>query len=167
MQSPHAQSARCHRPSALCVAAALACLPLAGLAADAHRAVKAVPGDMVLLRNVSARPADRMAPPGMALIVSPSPRPEITAALGAQELSDSDYASLGATPSSTARLQSTTVGRALAGTLARGTGGNPTVAGNGVSNTVATPLGAVGNATAGIGDQVRGALAQFPLGNGH
>jgi hypothetical protein len=50
--------------------------------------------------------------------------------------------------------------------LVRGGGSNP-VAGNGVSNTVAAPIGAVGNATGGIGDQVQGALAQLPFGTGH
>jgi hypothetical protein len=45
--------------------------------------------------------------------------------------------------------------------------GGTTVAGNGVSNTLAAPVGAIGQATGGIGDQVRGALTQLPLGNGH
>src|SRR5690348_3971472 len=63
------------RPLAAMIA--LAGLPHAGHAADAHRAVDAKPGDIVLLRNVSTRPAARPAPPGMALMVSPSPRAEI------------------------------------------------------------------------------------------
>ncbi|HEV2540081.1 MAG TPA: hypothetical protein VGU03_10270 [Frateuria sp.] len=150
----------------LVIAASLAWLPLAGNAADAHRAVRAAPGEMVMLRDVPTRPADRPAPPGMALMVSPSPRPEVAAALGTGELSDDDYARLDATPSS-ARAPSTTVGRALDGALVRSTGGTAPVAGNGVSNTIATPMGAVGDATRGIGDQVQGALAQFSLGTGH
>ncbi|MGN6280887.1 hypothetical protein [Frateuria sp.] len=144
---------------------ALVGLPLPSHAADAHRAVVAKPGDIVLLRNVSTRAAVRPAPPGMALMVSPSPQPEILASLGSGELSDDDIAQLGATPVPTAQLQST-VGRALDGMLVRGSGGT-TVAGNGVSNTVTAPIGAVGNATRGIGDQVQGALAQLPFGNGH
>jgi hypothetical protein len=146
---------------------ALASLPLAGHAADAHRAVNAKPGDIVLLRTVPARPAARPAPPGMALMVSPTPQSEIAASLGSGELSDEDIAQLGATPSSTMQLPST-VGRTLDGMLVGGSGnGSNAVAGNGVSNTVSAPIGAVGNATRGIGDQVQGALAQLPFGNGH
>jgi hypothetical protein len=147
-------------------AIALAWVP-ASHAADAHRAVQAKPGDIVLLRNVSTRPAYRPAPPGMALMVSPSPRSDVDAALGAQELSDADFAQLGATPSPAAHLPTNGVGRTLEATLVRGGGGGSTVAGNGVSNTVSAPMGAVGNATRGIGDQVQNALSQLPFGNGH
>lgn len=149
----------------LVIMLALGGLPFAGHAADAHRAVDAKPGDIVLLRTVSTRPAARPAPPGMALMVSPSPQPEILATLGGGELSDEDIAQLGAAPSPTAPLQST-VAHTLDGMLVRG-GGNTTVASNGVSNTVTAPIGAVGNATRGIGDQVQGALAQLPFGTGH
>jgi len=150
----------------LSAAIALAWAP-AGHAADAHRAVQAQPGDIVLLRTVPTRPAYRPAPPGMALMVSPSPRSEVDASLGAHELSDEDFAQLGATPSPNAHLPSNAVGRTLDGMLVRGAGGGTTVAGNGVSNTVAAPMGAVGNATRGIGDQVQGALSQLPFGSGH
>lgn len=98
-------------------------------------------------------------------MVSPSPQPEILASLGSGELSDDDIAQMGATASPTAQVQST-VGQTLDGMLVRGSGGN-TVAGNGVSNTITAPVGAVGNATRGIGDQVQGALARMPFGNGH
>ncbi|MGN2253789.1 hypothetical protein ACFWZ4_10465 [Frateuria sp. GZRe12] len=151
------------RPLAAMIA--LLGMPFAGHAADAHRAVDARPGDIVLLRTVSTRPAARPAPPGMALMVSPSPQPEILASLGGGELSDDDIARLGATPPTSAQLRSI-VSQALDGMLVGGSGGN-TVAGTGVSNTVAAPLGAVGNATRGIGDQVQGALAQMPFGHGH
>lgn len=144
----------------------LAGAPLAGRAADAHRAVAAKPGDIVLLRTVSTRPAARPAPPGMALMVSPSPQPEILASLGSGELSDQDIAQMGASPSAGAQPQST-VARTLDGMLVRGNGGTTTVAGNGMSNTVAAPVGAVGNATRGLTDQVQGALSQLPLANGH
>jgi hypothetical protein len=73
-------------------------LPASVLAADAHQAAKARPGDIVLLRNVSTRPAYRPAPPGMALMVDPSPRRETVRALSTEELSDADYTSLDATP---------------------------------------------------------------------
>jgi hypothetical protein len=153
-------------PWSLPVAIALAWAP-AGHAADAHRAVQAQPGDIVLLRNVSTRPAYRSSPPGMALMVSPSPRSDVDTALGAQELSDADFAQLGATPSPAAHLAANGVGRTLEATLVRGGGGGSTVAGNGVSDAVAAPIGAVGNATRGIGDQVQNALSQLPFGNGH
>lgn len=152
------------RPLAAMIA--LAGLPFAGHAADAHRAVDAKPGDIVLLRTVSTRPAARPAPPGMALMVSPSPQTEILASLGSGELSDEDIAQLGATPSPSAQLQSTVVGRTLDGMLVRSSAGT-SVAGNGVSNTVSAPMGAVGGATRDIGNQVQGALAQLPFGNGH
>ena len=35
------------------------------------------PGEIVLLRDVAARPAYRMAPPGMALIADPKPQREL------------------------------------------------------------------------------------------
>jgi hypothetical protein len=139
----------------------------AGHAADAHRAVQAQPGDIVLLRNVPARPADRPAPPGMAVMVSPSPRSEINASLGAGELSDEDFAQLGAMATPAEQLQSSAVGRTLDAMLVRSSGSGATVAGNGVSNTIAAPIGAVGNATRGIGNQVQGALSQLTFGNGH
>lgn len=138
-----------------------------GYAADAHRAVQAQPGDIVVLRNVSTRTAYRPAPPGMALMVSPSPRSEITASLGTRELSDEDFAQLDAAPSHAAQLPSIAVGRTLDTMLVRGSGSGTTVAGNGVSNTIAAPVGAVGDATRGIGNQVQGALSQLPFGSGH
>lgn len=144
---------------------ALAWLP-AVQAADAHRAVQAGPGDMVLLRKVPTRAADRPAPPGMALMMSPSPRPEIASALGADELSDADYARLDATPSPAAGLSTRAVTAALDGTLLRGRGNDGAVAGRGASNTIAGPVGMVGGVTRDLGGQVQGALAQLPL-TGH
>jgi hypothetical protein len=140
-------------------------LPTSVLAADAHQAVQAKPGEMVLLRNVATRPAYRPAPPGMALMVDPSPQHEIGRALGTEELSDADYASLDATPPRTnnhGTAVERVVGSALGGTLT-GKGGHLGVAGDGVSNVVAGPLGAVGNTTRGIGSQVLGAMAQLPM----
>lgn len=140
-------------------------LPASVLAADAHQAVQSRPGDIVLLRNVSARPAYRQAPPGMALMVDPSPRHELARALGTGELSDADYASLGATPPVQGGHHGTAVeqviGNALGNTLS-GNGGHPGVSGDGISNVIAGPVSAVGSATHGIGDQVRGALSQLP-----
>jgi hypothetical protein len=158
---------RCHQARfAACSTLLFAafCASASALAADAHQAVNAKPGDIVLLRNVSMRPAYRPAPPGMALMVDPSPQHELRRALGTEELSDADYANLEATPAQ--RMHGGTVverviGSALGNSLGN-SGGRANVAGNGVSNVVSGPLGAVGNTTRGIGDQVRGALSQLP-----
>ncbi|WP_295575317.1 hypothetical protein [uncultured Stenotrophomonas sp.] len=150
--------------------ALLAASPAAG-ASGARQGVKAQPGEIVLLRDVSARPAYRMAPPGVALIADPKPQREIAAALGSgtangmAELSDDDYAGMGAGHSDMlASGHGTTVERvtqqALGGTLGRSSDGM--VSGS-LGGALGGPLGAVGSGTRGIGDTVRGALAQFPL----
>lgn len=84
------------------LAVALLSVGASASASGARQGVKAQPGEIVLLRDVSARPAYRMAPPGMALIADPKPQREIAAALGAgapangmDELSDEDYAGMG------------------------------------------------------------------------
>jgi len=156
--------ARASRCAAALVVACLT-LPAAAIAADAHRAVQAKPGEIVLLRNVATRPADRQAPPGMALIVNPSPKHEIDSALGTGELSDADYASLDASPGA-GQAHSTTVdhmiGNALGGTLGNGTAGRNGVASDGMSQTMAGPMSAVGGTTRAIGGQVQGALSALP-----
>jgi hypothetical protein len=141
--------------------------------------VHAGPGEIVLLRNVATRPATR-APlsPDMALIVNPSPRSQLDRALGLDgaEMSDADIASLNATSSSAQARAGTTVTRVMQAVLAGDSSGHASgaapVAGNGMSNVISAPMGAVGNATRGIGDQVSGALSQLPLpgmagGSGH
>lgn len=142
-------------------------------ASGARQGVKAQPGEMVLLRDVSARPAYRMQPPGMALIADPSPRKELGSALGAggmDELSDADYADMqsGLADAGMAGHGHTTVervtGGVVGGTLGRVTGDGGPLSGGQLSRAIGGPMGAVGGATRGIGDQVRGALAQFPLG---
>lgn len=149
-------------------------IPLAAAASGARQGVKAQPGEIVLLRDVSTRPAYRMAPPGVALIADPKPQHEISAALGSSgaasgmdELSDDDYAGLGAGQTGSVRAHGvTTVERvtqqALGGTLGRS--GEGMMSGSSLSGAMSGPLGAVGNTTRGIGDTVRGALSQFPLG---
>lgn len=142
-------------------------IPLSGaMAADAHVAVQAKPGEMVLLRNVSARSAIRQAPPGVALIANPSPRDNLSAALGANELSDSDYANLDASASGPRGVHATTAERmvesALGGSLGRSPNRSGGVAGNGFSNLIGGPTGAIGRTTGGIDNQIRGALSQLP-----
>lgn len=141
-------------------------VPVIAPASGARQGVKAKPGEIVLLRNVSARPAYRPAPPGMALIADPSPKREINAMLGTGELTDEEYASLGAgmvpgpAPMTTVERMTD---RAVGSTLGGMTGHGGTLSGGGINQAMAVPMGAVGNATRGIGDQVRGALSQFPL----
>lgn len=141
-------------------------LPWSVQASGARQGVKQKPGELVVLRDVSARHAHRAAPPGMALIVNPSPRSEIDAMLGTGELSDQEYAAIGA-GTATGAAPVTTVGRvtdrALGGALGGLASGNGTLSGSGINQALGVPMGAVGNATRGVGDQVRGALAQFPL----
>lgn len=149
------------------------------LGAGARQGVYPVAGEMVLIRDVSARPAYRAAPPGVATIANPSPQQELARTLGTDsglaELSDEEYAAMG----SGAGVQGmgaaagggvTTVermtGSAVTGTLGRVTGSDGVLNGDALSRSINGPVGAVGNATRGIGDQVLGALAQFPLGQG-
>lgn len=148
--------------------------PLLASASGARQGVKQQPGEMVLLRDVSTRTAYRQAPPGMALIADPSPKGEIASALGTSngmdELSDDDFAGLGAGQSGmSGHGGTTTVERvtqhALGGAVGRlGQSNGGVISGNQISGALSGPLGAMGNSTRGIGDQVRGALAQFPLG---
>ncbi|WP_293705361.1 hypothetical protein [Stenotrophomonas sp. UBA7606] len=140
-------------------------------ASGARQGVKPQPGEIVLLRDVSARPAYRMQPPGMALIADPSPRKELGAALGVgmDELSDDDYAGMDSGLGGLAGSGhgQTTVERVtqgvVGGTMGRVTGDGGALSGAQLSRAIGGPMGAVGGATRGIGDQVRGALAQFPL----
>ena len=147
------------------------------IGAGARQGVDATRGEMVLIRDVATRPAYRPAPPGVALIANPSPQREVARTLGSDdgfaELSDDDYASMGANAS----LQGvgehggrppTTVermtGTAVTGTLGRVAGSDGLLNGNNLSHTINGSVGAVGNATRGIGDTVMGALSQFPMG---
>lgn len=154
--------------------AALAVCPVLVHASGARQGVTQKPGEIVLLRDVHTRTAYRPAPPGVALIADPSPQREVGAALGTSngmaELSDDDFAGLGAgqavhTPhagtTTVERVTSTALGGAV-GRLGSSNGG--IISGNQISGAMSGPLGAVGNTTRGIGDTVRGALAQFPMG---
>ena len=152
--------------TSVCLIALAACPPAAH-AADAHVGVQAKPGEMVLLRDVSARPAYRPAPPGIALIVDPTPRREINQALDTGELSDEDFAQM----SSGQQLQAANLPiparmtrQALEGVLGQGGSGQVKGASGVTSAGLVGGSGAVGQATRGIGAQVTGALSQFPLG---
>ncbi|QOW19546.1 hypothetical protein INQ41_00090 [Lysobacter ciconiae] len=142
----------------------LVLMPATASASGARKGVQARHGEMVILRNVSARHAVRPMPPGMALIVEPSPKRNIDQSLGTGELSDEEYASLGAgSTSGPSPVVAQVTGRALAPLGAMTSTTNGAVSGNGIHQAVGVSMGAVGNVTRGVGDQVRGALAQFPL----
>lgn len=136
-------------------------------AGDARIGVHPKHGEMVLLRNVDARHAYRPAPPGLALIVDPTPTREVQSVHQAGqltgELTDADFAAMvGGTASRTA--EPTQAIGSLLGVSAEGS--NTRVDSSGVAGMGAlnSPLGAVGGVTGGIGASVRGALSQFPLG---
>ncbi len=148
---------------ALLLLATLMLLPAMASASGARKGVHAKPGELVLLRDVSARHAVRPKPPGMALIVNPSPKDNIDQTLGTGELSDAEYAAIGGgRPTGATPVIAQVTGRALAplGGLSGTTGA---ASGNGMGQALGMPMGAVGNMTRGVGDQVRGALAQFPM----
>jgi hypothetical protein len=150
----------------------LATVSLPALASGARQGVTPRHGEMVLLREVSTRHAYRQQPPGMAVIVDPSPQRELSRTLGTatgmEELSDGDYAALGAGAPMHAQGQPGTVSQvtshAVNGSLGRVLGRDGVMSGNRLGGSISGPMGNVGRATAGIGDHVRGALAQFPLG---
>lgn len=152
-------------------------LPALSFADGARVAQKAKPGEIVLTRNVAARPADRSATaPGMALLVSGSPNPQLVTTLtgshGAGEITDAEIADLNAGPAAAGVPVQNGVQRSLNVALGTNAGGNSAgaVSSNGMSNALSAPTtgGAVADGTRNIGDQVTGALSQIPvLGAGH
>ena len=137
-------------------------------AADAHVGVHPGKGEMVLLGGVSARPAYRPAPPGIALIVDPTPNREINASLGTGEMSDDEFAGMatgqiganGAHASLPARI----VDRALGGSVGGLAGANGSWSGDGIARGVGGGTGTLGGATRSIAPTITGALSQVPLG---
>lgn len=158
-----------HNQLALVLAIALL-TPTSVRAAGARTGVEARHGEMTLLRDVNARPAYRPAPPGIAIIVDPTPTRELGHALGTGELSDDDFASL--STGNRLQLVQDTAGN-VAGSITSHTvngslgivgqeGGM--VSGDGIGNALSAPLGAVGGTTRGMGNRIQGALSSFPLG---
>ena len=151
---------------AVLLAAGCALAPEAG-ASGARQGVKPAPGEMVLLRAVPARAADRMAPPGQALIVDPSPKNELAKALGTGELLGAGLAGGSAQSGGGRTTVERVTGAAVSGNLRRLSGDDGALGStSGLARTIGGPMGTVGNVTRGIGDQVRGALAQMPLVGG-
>lgn len=153
----------------LIVLTAAAMPSAAASAAGARAGVTPEPGEIVLLREVGARPAYRPAPPGLGLIVDATPNREVHGALGTGELSDADFAAIssgnGASVAGTAAVVERSVGSAMA--VGLGTGGvnhEGAVSGGRFGGAISGPIGTVGATTRGIGAQVTGALSRFPLG---
>ena len=134
----------------------LPCLALAAgsaHAAGARAGVHPTPGEMVLLRDVSARHAVRQAPPGIGLIVDPTPNRQLMPSLPGGELSDADFLALDTGNQVQGAMRgnggiAAPVTHVLTGTLGAATGG--------VS-------GMVTGATRGIGGHITGALSQMPF----
>ena len=150
-------------PFVLCCAAVVALLMSIRVAhaGEARKGVKAAHGEIVLLRTVPTRPATRMQPPGMALIVDPRPNRELKAVLGQGSLlSDAEIASLSAGP---VRATTHRFGNAITQVLtAPSTGGNRTVTPDNAPPGT-HPMGAIGQATQGIGAAVQQAMGAIPV----
>ncbi|MET0329616.1 MAG: hypothetical protein ABW163_12735 [Luteimonas sp.] len=153
---------------------ALPCLALAtgaAHAAGARAGVHATPGEMVVLRDVSARHAVRQAPPGIGLIVDPTPNRQLMPSLPGGELSDADFLALDTGQQVQGAMRgnggiAAPVVQVLAGTLGGGTNARDASGLQGAGTLGAAtggPLGAVGNATRGIGGHITGALSQMPF----
>ena len=147
----------------LWLAALAALLPATqAVAGDARIGVHAKHGEMVLLRNVNARPAYRSAPPGLALIVDPRPTKEVEIVRQAGELTDADFATIVGGTTTDAIEHTNTISQTLG--VATGAQGGNAKSAAGVSS-LSGPLGAVGGAVSGVGSSVRGALSQLPFGS--
>ncbi|QAU24115.1 hypothetical protein EO087_09030 [Dyella sp. M7H15-1] len=178
MESTHPliQSKAC-RCASIAGLIAIAMMPAISFADGAHVGQKAGPGDIVLIRNVAARPADRNPiAPGMALMVNASPNPQLNNSLngGGGEMSDSEIADLTASVSARgASPGQSSMQRSLNAALGINTGGNSAgAANNGVSNVVGSPgpggaAATITDNTRAIGDQVTSAVSQISLVGGH
>lgn len=152
----------------LTAVSAMALAPVAAQAAGARAGVHPQHGEMVLLRNVHARPAYRPAPPGIALIVDPRPGRELHAGLGTGEMSDADFAAISSGhslgPVRPASGIDGTVNSAIGASLGTGQVQHSGAVGGSVGGALSGPLGTVGNTTRGIGSHVTGAMSHFPIG---
>ncbi|NLG58783.1 MAG: hypothetical protein GX538_01295 [Gammaproteobacteria bacterium] len=146
--------------------AAAAVLPGVAAAADARAGVHPRHGEMVLLRDVHARQAYRPMPPGVALIVDPTPNREIDRGLATGELSDADFAAMSTGHSLTGvRPQTSGIDAGVTSAINAGLGtGHMRPGTNAAGGTLTGPLGNVGATTRGIGSHVTGALSNLPFG---
>lgn len=154
---PSGRRANDARRAAVMLAAGLllgAAWPTAGHAAGSRAAVEAQPGEIVLLRAVPARHAARTMPPGRALMVNPSPEPELDSGLSQLEIANESYGRVAAGGQGS---PGGVVGGSMSSFMAPlgvGTrGGDRTPAPSAAAG------GAMGAATGSIASQVTGALA--------
>lgn len=162
------------RQSATCLVFLLLPLGLAAgnaWSAGARTGVHVHHGEMVVLREVSNRHAVRAMPPGIGLIVDPTPNRQLMPALAGGELSDADFLALDTGQQVRGPMRAsgiaTPVTQVLAGTLggganARSASGLQSAGSLGAAS--GGVLGAVGSTTRGIGSHVTGALSQLPFG---
>ena len=173
MDIRHHSHCRAEIRTALVCAGLLSVLPGLGLADGARVGQNANQGEIVVVRHVAARPADRPATaPGMALLVSASPNPQLidttTGSTGPGEIADSEIADLNAGPVAGRMSIQQGVQRSLKSGLGINDGNNHT--GSGSSNRMSSALsapaaggGAVADGTRNIGEQVTGAVSQIPM----
>jgi len=152
----------------------LPCLALAAgtvHAAGARAGVQPTPGEMVLLRDVSARHAVRQAPPGIGLIVDPTPNRQLMPSLPGGELSDADFLALDTGNQMQGAMRgnggiAAPVTQVLTGTLGGGANARDASGVQGTGTLGAATGGVSGmvtGATRGIGSQITGALSQMPF----
>lgn len=150
----------------------MALIPMLAAADGAHVAQKAKPGDIVVMRNVAARPADRSpTAPGMALMVNASPNPQLADAISGSnspgEMTDAEIAGLSAGPHAAGLPGQNSIQRSIKTALGTNLGGNSAgaVSSNGVSNSLSAPAGggAVVEGTRNINDQVTNVVSQIPV----
>jgi hypothetical protein len=173
----HGQVCRCVLSAS---AVALALTPVVSFADGARVAQKAQPGEITVIRNVASRPADRNSTaPGLALMVSASPNPQLGNAMqntGNGEMTDQEIddqiagIGLGARASG----QGSGTQHSFNSSLAQNTGGNNVAAANGNTTNSLTAGGGAGSAigsvvdsTRNISDQITSTLSQTPLVGGH
>ncbi len=163
-----------NRPNRMTLAwrAAMCCAAAAALvltvhdahAGDARKAVKAAHGEIVVLRTVATRPATRMQPPGMALLVDPRPNRELNAVLGQGSLlSDAEIATLSASP---VRTTTRRFGHTITQVLGAPATGSVRQAPNDNAPPGAHPMGTIGQATRGLGNTMQQAMGAIPVPTG-
>ena len=133
-------------------------------AGDARKGVKAAHGEIVLLRTVSTRPATRMQPPGVALLVDPRPNQQLNAVLGQGGLlSDAEIATLSASP---VRATTRRFGNAITQILGAPSTGSIRQTPNHNAASGTQPMGAIGQATRGLGNTMQQAMGAIPVPTG-
>jgi len=128
--------------------------PISGMAAGSRAAVEAQPGEIVVMRAVPARHAARSMPPGRALLIDPSPNPQLESGLSQLEITSDSYGQVAA---GNQGARGGVVGGAMSSFM------SPLVGAKSSGERTPAPKAATGGAmsaaTKSIGAQVAGALA--------